>query len=96
MNGAPENGKVLSHSAHANGMNECFPPKSLVILPLNSTQSATEAYKSWAQVTQENKFCVAAPNICVSPERNLQHVTLPAPRISIVAPNFWKIYVFMV
>jgi len=36
MEEAPENGKVLSHSAHANGMNECFPPKSLVILPLNS------------------------------------------------------------
>jgi hypothetical protein len=77
-------------------MNECFPLKSLVILPLNSTQSATGAYKSWAQVTQETKFCVMAPNICGSPEQNLQHVTITVPRIFKVAPNFWKMYVFVV
>ena len=72
------------------------PPTSLVILPLKSTQYATGAYKSWAQVTQETKFCVAAPNICGSPEQNLQHVPLTVPKIFKVAPNFWKIYVFMV
>jgi hypothetical protein len=96
MEEAPENGKVSSHYAHANGMNECFPPKSLATLPLNSTQSATEVYKSWAQVTQETKVCLAAPNICVSPVQNLQHVTLTVPRIFKVAPNFCVIYVFMV
>jgi hypothetical protein len=100
MEETPENGKVSLHSAHANGMNEwineCFPPKSLVILPLNSTQYATGAYKSWAQVTQETKFCVVAPNICVSPEQNLQHVTFTVPIIFKVAPNLGEIYVFMV